>query len=423
MIGSDQSDLSSNDGDWISMAGPLQRLTEAVECGEDSDVSTESFFDRGKAITPPIPSHPTQRKQNGSSTQRKKEAQPSTAGSCQQKRKKAANFVDALPTGDCCVVLEIFGGCMRWTGACIAAGLCAACPIELENGQWCNVEDKRVRDTILGWIEKRLVWFVHIATPCTRHSRARTQGKKQPAKATVVERFTAKVLRAIHQHRLLFCLENPYRSGLFEIPCIARALAALHAFPVIYDCCAWGACYMKRTELRTNVPQLNGLARACHDMPKHTHEHLQGSVTFLTEKGGQKSVWKTKLAGKYVPEWCHAYASILVAIAPEEARAHSGKVAWSSSWQAQLVAATGHVTTPSINVPTCPQHSICEWAHAVSTWTHSECARSFRVVPPGRGLRLPKAPSNRCRRRKAHRCYAKLDPLPALGDNLCCSSV
>ena len=44
MIGSDQSDLSSNDGDWISMAGPLQRLTEAVECGEDSDVSTESFF-------------------------------------------------------------------------------------------------------------------------------------------------------------------------------------------------------------------------------------------------------------------------------------------------------------------------------------------------------------------------------------------
>ena len=163
---------------------------------------------------------------------------------------------------------------------------------------------------------------------------------------------------------------------------------------------------MKRTELRTNVPQLNGLARACHDMPKHTHEHLQGSVTFLTEKGGQKSVWKTKLAGKYVPEWCHAYASILVAIAPEEARAHSGKVAWSSSWQAQLVAATGHVTTPSINVPTCPQHSICEWAHAVSTWTHSECARSFRVVPPGRGLRLPKAPSNRCRRRKAHRCYA-----------------
>ena len=223
MIGSDQSDVSSNDGDWIPVAAPLQRLTEAVECGEDSDVSTESLFDRGSAITPPTPSHPTQRKQNGFSIQRKrkKEAQPSTAGSCQQKRKKAAqlgtalswkppcsppvtsgaNFVDAFPTGDCRVVLAIFGGCMRWTGACIAAGLCAACPIELENGQWCNVEDTRVRDTILGWIEKRLVWFVHIATPCTRHSRARTQGKKQPARATVVDRFTAEVLRAIDHHR------------------------------------------------------------------------------------------------------------------------------------------------------------------------------------------------------------------------------
>ena len=413
MIGSDQSDVSSNDGDWIPVAAPLQRLTEAVECGEDSDVSTESLLDRGSAITPPTPSHPTQRKQKGFSTQRKrkKEAQPSTAGSCQQKRKKAAqlgtalswkptgsppvtsgaNLVDAFPTGDCRVVLEIFGGCMRWTGACIAAGLCAACPIELENGQWCNVEDKRVRDTILGWIEKRLVWFVHIATPCTRHSRARSQGKKQPARATVVERFTAKVLRAIDRHRLLFCLENPYRSSLFKIPCIARALAALHAFPVIYDCCAWGACYMKRTELRTNVPQLKGLARACHDMPKHTHEHLQGSVTFLTKQGGQKTVWKTKLAGKYVPEWCHAYASILVALAPEEARAHGGKAAWSSSWQAQLVAATGHVTTPSINVPTCPRHSICEWAHAVSTWSHRGHGRSFRAVQPGTGWRLPQA--------------------------------
>ena len=226
--------------------------------------------------------------------------------------------------------------------------------------------------------------------------------EKQPARATVVERFTAKVLRAIDRHRLLFCLENPYRSSLFKIPCIARALAALHAFPVIYDCCAWGACYMKRTELRTNVPQLRGLQRACRDMPRHTHEHLQGSVTFLTKQGGQKTVLKTKLAGKYVPEWCHEYASILAALAPEEARAHGGKVAWSSSWQAQLVAATGHVTTPSINVPTCPRHSICEWAHAVSTWTHSELARSFRVVPPGRGLRLPQALSNRCRRRNAH---------------------
>ena len=207
----DVSDVSSNDGD-IPVAAPLQRLLEAVDLGEASDVITEE----DSATTPPSnPSHPTQRKQKASSSQRKqkRKAEPSTAGSYQQKRKKAAQLgtaptcsppvtSDANIPADSRVVLEIFGGCMRWTGACIAAGLCVACPIELENGQWCNVEDPRVRVTILKWIEMGLVWFVHIATPCTRHSRARTRGKKQPARPTVVENFTAEVLRAIDRHLL-----------------------------------------------------------------------------------------------------------------------------------------------------------------------------------------------------------------------------
>ena len=412
----DVSDVSSNDGD-IPVAAPLQRLLEAVDLGEASDVITEE----DSATTPPSnPSHPTQRKQKASSSQRKqkrkaepstagsyqqkRKAEPSTAGSYQQKRKKAAQLgtaptcsppvtSDANIPADSRAVLEIFGGCMRWTGACIAAGLCVACPIELENGQWCNVEDPRVRVTILKWIEMGLVWFVHIATPCTRHSRARTRGKKQPARPTVVEKFTAEVLRAIGRHGLLFCLENPFRSTLFDIQCIAHALAALHAFAVVFDCCAWGASYWKRTELRTNVPQLKRLERACFDMKQHTHEHLEGTVTFLTEQGCRKTIWKTKLAGKYVPEWCHAYAKILAELAPEQARAHGGKAAWSSSWQAQLVAATGCVTTPPIDAPTCPSRSSCEWAHAVSTWSHRghHDGGTVRVVKPGAGWRLPQA--------------------------------
>ena len=97
---------------------------------------------------------------------------------------------------------------MRWTGACIAVGLCAARPIELENGRWCDVEDPRVRATILEWIRKGLVWFVHLATPCTKHSRARSQGEKKSTRLTTAERFTAEVLRAIRLHGGLFCLEN-----------------------------------------------------------------------------------------------------------------------------------------------------------------------------------------------------------------------
>ena len=185
-------------------------------------------------------------------------------------------------------------------------------------------------------------------------------------------------------------LREPYRSGLFDIPCIARALAALHAFPVVYDCCAWGASYWKRSELRTNVPQLKRLQRACFDMPEHTHEHLDGKVTFLTDRGSRKSIWKTKLAGKYVPEWCHAYARIIFEIAPERARVHGGRQAWSLAWQRQLVAATGCGPAPPLDVPTCPLHVTSEWADAVSTWSHNAHGGTVRVIPPGSGWRLPR---------------------------------
>ena len=122
-------------------------------------------------------------------------------------------------------------------------------------------------------------------------------------------------------------------------PCVGRTGCASN----FYDCCAWGASYRKRSELRTNVPQLKRLQRACFDMPEHTHEHLDGKVTFLTDRGSRKSIWKTKLAGKYVPEWCHAYARIIFEIAPERARVHGGRQSWSLAWQRQLVVATGFV--------------------------------------------------------------------------------
>ena len=278
--------------------------------------------------------------------------------------------------------IEIYAGCMRLSGAMISAGLRVACPIERDSGAWADISLPGVRDEIISWVEAGLVWFVHLATPCTKHSRARTTGAT--ALPTDVEDFTCRVLHAIQRVGARFALENPYGSPLFDVPGIAAALLAMGARQVVYDCCAWGADYWKRSELRTNVPQLAGLQRACIDAGDHTHEHLEGTVTFESPAGIRHTVWKTKLAGKYVPEWCHAFAGSLREVAPEGAIRKSGEASLSPCWQESLMLRAG-VASRLLTVPTCPTHYSCEWAAAVSEWSHGH---GKRPIPAGTGRRM-----------------------------------
>ena len=65
------------------------------------------------------------------------------------------------------VAIGSFAGCIRLRGAWIGAGLRVACPIEKELGSWADVETPGIADAIVSWIELGLIWFVHLATPCT----------------------------------------------------------------------------------------------------------------------------------------------------------------------------------------------------------------------------------------------------------------
>ena len=161
------------------------------------------------------------------------------------------------------VALEIFAGCMRLSGALASQGLRLAMPIEKEVGVWCDVEDERVQTCVLQWLQTQQVWYVHLATPCTKYSRARTTGTKDLSRTPLD--FTAAVLKIVHKRKLLFSLENPSHSGLFREPAIRKHLEDLGAVSLEFDACAWGANYKKSTEIRTNVPALTNLQKFCQD--------------------------------------------------------------------------------------------------------------------------------------------------------------
>ncbi len=268
------------------------------------------------------------------------------------------------------VVLEIFAGSARLSGACASVGLRIACPIEKDFGSWADVADVRVQDAILGWIRAGSVWYVHLATPCTQWSKARTTGKKPLSMDSLVI-FTAAVLREARAAGILFSLENPLNSGLFALPAIARELEKPPAVRVVFDCCAWGACYRKSTELRTNFPKLCSLVRRCSDVPPHTHDQLEGTVTLQDPASGKLvRCWKTRLAGKYVPELCTAWASILLAHATvlvPAAIVPPGEPAMPLCWQTWLSDACNVLCEP-LTTPTCPSSFRCEWANALHVW-------------------------------------------------------
>lgn len=226
------------------------------------------------------------------------ESEPEIPASAWQRARELARQVAAAAQGTR-LVIEIFAGCCRFSGACAEKGLALFVPIEKDLGAWANVENPVVQAVILTAIASGLIWYVHLATPCTPWSKARTTSKKPPSMAVVW--FTKKVLEATRNNNVYWSLENPYGSGLFDFPPIAaelrkfnlppapgggaqapvtnggsaeapttggeKATSATGAIQVRYECCAWGATFQKKSEFRTNFPPLRELGKRCKERP------------------------------------------------------------------------------------------------------------------------------------------------------------
>ena len=150
---------------------------------------------------------------------------------------------------------------------------------------------------VLTAIASGLIWYVHLATPCTPWSKARTTSRKPPNMAVVW--FTKKVLEAARKHNVYWSLENPYGSGLFDFPPIAAELrkfrlqpapgggSAAHAqapapgggsaghvqvldsgaMQVRYECCAWGATFQKKKRVSDELPASAGVGEEVPGTP------------------------------------------------------------------------------------------------------------------------------------------------------------
>ena len=69
-------------------------------------------------------------------------------------------------------------------------------------------------------------------------------------------------------------IENPATSGLWDYQPISKELVRLGCAEVPVDMCAYGAPYKKPTMFKTNIPELQTVARSCRCVVPH--EHLQG---------------------------------------------------------------------------------------------------------------------------------------------------
>ena len=129
-------------------------------------------------------------------------------------------------------ILEIFAGCARFSAACAELGMLIAPPIEKNRSALFDISVPAVAQCILSWLQCGLIWYVHLGTPCTMFSRARTTGKKKPDYAPLV--FTKQVLELCVTKRLYFSLENPAHSKLFALPGLVSLFEQLGAVDVFF---------------------------------------------------------------------------------------------------------------------------------------------------------------------------------------------
>ena len=107
-------------------------------------------------------------------------------------------------------------------------------------------------------------------------------------------------------------------------------------------------------------------------MPQHTHDHLEGTFKVLVN-GKPQTMWKTTVAGRYVPAMCRAWAATLRTHAPREAFTPVSRQPMEQRWQTYIMQVAGMATdVPFIPCPICPAEFTSGWEDAISVWSHEK---------------------------------------------------
>ena len=241
------------------------------------------------------------------------------------------------------------------SGALSEIGLRIASPIDIDNGKHFDVNDKRVQQVILMWIRTSKLWHVHLATPCSRWSKARTTGAATE-NGLAAAAFTVRVILACRRAGVTFSLENPAGSALWSWAPLRRALRRVRAGTVLLDQCQYGTPYKKPTRFDTNAASLGVLAASC-TCSRHK-EILQGLVK---DPSTSKWRWKTALAARYPPRLCRSYAVAIGSMAPSGAWRSRDEPQVLARWGRALAAAVGAPATARPVAPSLPARVVLPW--------------------------------------------------------------
>ena len=201
------------------------------------------------------------------------------------------------------------------TDAVSKTGVFVLGPLEIAHGSQYVLRRRSTQRLFLLWLERGIIGFVHLGTPCTIWSQARHDVKDSAATRAKEETglelalFSCEVIRVCQKAGIPFSLENPRGSKLFQFEPLLRALFTGDCYFIDFDMCMYGEPYRKSTRLATSCADLFALARKC---VHHTHDvRLKGQVKVDSNVDKPRYVNRTASAGAYPSCFCRAFAGLI----------------------------------------------------------------------------------------------------------------
>ena len=251
-------------------------------------------------------------------------------------------------------MLEIFAGCARLTGAVHHAGMRTAAPLDIRRGPHADLSRAPAQQLLLKQLRAGRFWYVHLGTPCTRWVPAGGNRPPRPLGLQLAV-LTVRIIRLCRQLGIHYTFENPPTSRIWRWRPLEKELARAAHPKVVFDSCCFGAPFRKPGAIAGSFAELDLLGQRCGCSTPH-RVVLQGLVKHPTLGW----VWRTSLAGAYLPRWCRALAAIAARHAPDNAwgRATGSQHA---AWDHAMAAATGQPAPQATGVPLCPVRYRLPW--------------------------------------------------------------
>ena len=202
---------------------------------------------------------------------------------------------------------------------------------------WRDADQDLLQDEFLHYCvtTARQTYWLHQAPPCRTFTRSRRSdkwgkarqlrsdekpegfGTPETEQANELARRTAFLARCAMESGGYFSIENPWESGIWDMP-FMKALGKLEGVRFVRgDACMSGSLHKKPTGFLASCPWITDVVCDMATRP-HTHVPLEGLVTDYQPGSSEDTVWYTSLAAKYTEGMCNKLARDL----QEHVRAH-----------------------------------------------------------------------------------------------------